>query len=374
MKITSVFLYNKRKLSDKYIIKTKDIFTKFFEDICLTIFVMINVIISINLLIDINLPKKIINLSTNYVMKDNNDFNIKDIYPVFNKKSYIMKDLPKEDNKPKENEEIKEVKKAFDREDSNINFNNIEYTITKTKSGNNEKIKINNTYISNNSTLKDLDFKKLIDQNIILTKKNDKIFLYSTHASETYTDPNIVYSGTFRSKDPNYNVLHVGKNLTKYLNDDNIQVKHNTTGHDYYSYNSSYSNSYITLKNELKNNSYAILIDIHRDATGSPTFAPKVTIDGEKTAQIMFVMGVGTQRKRNPYASSNLSLAIKIQLLADKLYPGLFRPMIIRDSNYNQNLTKGTLLLEVGGNGNTLEEVNNAVICFSNLLKQIYIN
>ena len=86
----------------------------------------------------------------------------------------------------------------------------------------------------------------------------------------------------------------------------------------------------------------------------------------------MFVMGVGSSTVSNPNWKDNLALAIKIQLLADKIYPGLFRPMIIRNSVYNQDLNKYSLLVEFGATGNTYEEVKLSTRCLTNLLNIIY--
>lgn len=86
----------------------------------------------------------------------------------------------------------------------------------------------------------------------------------------------------------------------------------------------------------------------------------------------MFVMGVGSDTTKNPIAEDNLRLALKIQQIADKVYPGLFKPMIIRNSVYNQDLNKYSLLVEVGATGNTIEEAKLATRCLANLLNIVY--
>lgn len=52
----------------------------------------------------------------------------------------------------------------------------------------------------------------------------------------------------------------------------------------------------------------------------------------------------------------NLKFAIKIQEKANELYPGLFKPIILRNSGYNQELAKGASIIEVGATGNTLDQ------------------
>ena len=86
----------------------------------------------------------------------------------------------------------------------------------------------------------------------------------------------------------------------------------------------------------------------------------------------MLVMGVGTSSVPNENWEENLKLALKLQQLADKVYPGLFRPMYIRNSVYNQDLNKYSLLMEFGATGNTIEEVMLSTRCIANLLNIIY--
>ena len=51
-----------------------------------------------------------------------------------------------------------------------------------------------------------------------------------------------------------------------------------------------------------------------------------------------------------------MKLACKLQNKANELYPGLMRPINLRSERFNQQLSTGALILEVGSNGNTLEE------------------
>ena len=148
---------------------------------------------------------------------------------------------------------------------------------------------------------------------------------------------------------------------------------HDTTPHDYGTYTSSYARSRITVKKAIAAMGHAgISIDVHRDATNDLDYRPVAKINGVEVAQCMLVMGVGTDVTNNPYYEDNLRLAFKIQQLADEVYPGLFKPMIIRNSIYNQDLNKYSLLIEVGASGNTLDEAYLATRCLSNLLNIIY--
>ena len=70
----------------------------------------------------------------------------------------------------------------------------------------------------------------------------------------------------------------------------------------------------------------------------------------------MFVIGTNGGGLSHPNWQKNLKLAIKIQEKANEMYPGLFRPILVRNSRYNQNLANCACIIEVGATGNTLEQ------------------
>lgn len=167
----------------------------------------------------------------------------------------------------------------------------------------------------------------------------------------------ILVHGNYRTTDLNYSVARVGDELTTYLGNSGFNVQHNTTFHDYPSYTGSYTRSLSTVKNILQNFSSDIIIDLHRDAIGSDeTYAPLVKIGEDYCAQLMFVIGTDGGGLSHPNWSSNLKFAVKIQEKANELYPGLFKPIIVRNSRYNQHLGKAACIIEVGATGNTLEQ------------------
>lgn len=324
----------------------------------------------------------IINIAGNAYINEDSEFTLaklKDIYPVFNNSSYIMKENPKNDviTVSNENKSEYELIDNIMIDDAVAVFSNKrEINVSRTDSPDLERVTIDTMKVLNYSTLKGIDYKELYNKNVTLTKLSDKILLYNTHTSESYANSEkykFDYTGTYRTTDANHNMISVAKELEKNLKERNINVIQDTTPHDYGTYTSAYARSKITVKDEItKNGNFGISIDVHRDASGDLNFAPKADIKGITVAQCMFVVGVGTDKNRNPYYSDNLSLAIQLQLLADKVYPGLFRPMIIRNSVYNQDLNKYSLLIEVGATGNTLEEAYYATRCISNLLDIIY--
>lgn len=188
-----------------------------------------------------------------------------------------------------------------------------------------------------------------------------KVIIYHTHTCEAYTATemyNYKMTDSYRTTDLNYTVSRVGDELSLELEKRGFNVIHSKTYHDYPSYNGSYGRSLKTLESILSENRDAeIAIDLHRDAVGSKSnYAPSVQIDNEVCAQVMFVVGTNGSGLSHNNWRQNLQYAIKVQSVADELYPGLFRPIILRDARYNQHLTTASTIIEVGATGNTLEQ------------------
>lgn len=186
------------------------------------------------------------------------------------------------------------------------------------------------------------------------------ILIFHTHTCESYTASekyNYVQTGNFRTTDLNYTVARVGDELEKYLLAYCFNVRHDKTYHDYPSYTGSYNRSLSTVQTLLKQQSSDIIIDLHRDAIGSNSnYDPTVKIGDDYAARIMFVIGTDGGGLEHTNWKSNLKFAVKIQEVASKLYPGLFKPIIVRNSRYNQHLGKAACIIEVGSTGNTLEQ------------------
>lgn len=205
-----------------------------------------------------------------------------------------------------------------------------------------------------------------------LNINNSNILIFHTHTCESYTssekysyDP----TGNFRTTNLSFTVARVGDELENYLKNFGYNIIHDKTYHDYPKYNGSYTKSFSTVSNILKDNPSDIIIDLHRDAIGSySTYAPCVKIGEDYCAQIMFVMGTNGGGLEHPNWQSNLKFALKIQEEAEKIYPGLFKPLILRNSRYNQNLGKAACIIEVGATGNTLEQCLNSMKYLSKII------
>jgi len=141
--------------------------------------------------------------------------------------------------------------------------------------------------------------------------------------------------------------------------EEGIEVIHDTTVHDYPSYSGAYTRSKATVtKNLEKYPSIKVVLDIHRDGIvreDGTKVKVSCEINGEKAAQCMFVVGSNAQLKHD-YWRENMKIACKLQKYAEDNFPGLMRPIILRKERFNQQISKGAVIVEVGSNGNTLEE------------------
>ena len=133
-----------------------------------------------------------------------------------------------------------------------------------------------------------------------------------------------------------------------------------------------YSSSLETVEKILKENSgYDIVLDLHRDAIGDNTYAPTVKIGEEYAAQLMFVIGSNGGVDEHENWQENLKFAVKVQEKANELYPGLFKPIILRNSDYNQFVSKAACIIEVGATGNTLEQCLASMKYLSKVIREL---
>ena len=215
----------------------------------------------------------------------------------------------------------------------------------------------------------------LVNSPFNLNNKTD-VIIFHTHTCESYTQTeNYSYtpSGEFRTTDLGCSVARVGDELDKQLTAYGFNVIHDTTYHDYPAYSGSYDRSLNTVKSILEDNpSTEIIIDLHRDAVGSSAeYGPSVIIGNEKVAQMMFVIGTDGGGLYHPNWRENFKLAISLQKKANELYPGLFRPIILRDSRYNHHLANGAFIVEVGATGNTMEECLGSMKYLAKVMSEV---
>ena len=85
----------------------------------------------------------------------------------------------------------------------------------------------------------------------------------------------------------------------------------------------------------------------------------------------MFVIGTNGGGLWHPNWQQNLQFAIQLQAKANELYPGLFKPIILRNSRYNQHLGKAACIIEVGATGNTLDQSLTSMKYLAKILDEI---
>ena len=186
------------------------------------------------------------------------------------------------------------------------------------------------------------------------------VLILHSHGSESYENTeNFKESGYYRTLDTRYNMVSVGQRLKELLEAGGISVVHDTTIHDYPSYNDSYGNSRAGMKEYLKQYpSIRLVLDLHRDAARDKEgnqVGLTATIQGKKVAKLMLVVGTDV-RLKHPNWPENMSLAVKLHALLEKNYPGLCRPISFRNQRFNQDLSPGALIIEVGAAGNDRQE------------------
>lgn len=240
-----------------------------------------------------------------------------------------------------------------------------------------QKLNVCGIEVVNYSSNRNLDFVSIINSDdIFFSKGKDSVLMYTTHTSESYANSSkysFEYTSAARTTDGRYNMLSIATELGSNLKSKGISNICSINPHDYGEYNSAYMNSRLTAETILRENpDIALSIDVHRDAIEDLSFAPKTNIRELDVASMMFVMGIGYDNAPNEYYMDNLKLVFKLQLLANKVYPGLFRQIIIRNSVYNQDLNKYSFLVEVGATGNTIDEAKLSTRCLSNLINLLY--
>ncbi len=215
----------------------------------------------------------------------------------------------------------------------------------------------------------------------IETGGEPQVLLYHTHTTESYLlweQEVFPAGGATRSQDNTQNVVLVGEAIAAQLRAAGIGVVHDTTCHDYPSYNGSYTRSAATIEKNLEQYpSIQVTIDVHRDALGDGTVRKKPTavIGGKKAAQVMILTGCDDDGTLGfPDWEYNLRLALRVQQALVQKYPGLARPVQFGPTLYNLNRTHGSLLVEFGTEVNTLDEALYAGELFGRALAEVLLS
>ena len=212
-----------------------------------------------------------------------------------------------------------------------------------------------------NTTDHTLDVTALTDTfDAELTDEGPQILILHTHGSEAYTPTagtDVVWSGNLRTTDSRYNVVQVGDEMADVFSEAGISVLHDRTLYDYPSYNEAYDRSLAAIESYLAQYpSLRFILDVHGVGTA---------------AQLTLVVGSDGSGLPHPNWMENLKLAVALQEDLLTSYPTLMRPILLRNSRYNQHATTGSLLVEVGAAGNSPEEAALAGRLFAERMVEV---
>lgn len=199
-----------------------------------------------------------------------------------------------------------------------------------------------------------------------LKQQAPTVLILHSHGTESYTKTeDYAESSPYRTLDTGYNVVSIGEELKKILEAGGIRVLHDTTMHDYPSYSGSYSQAREQIQKYLSEYpSIALVLDIHRDSVENSAGKQVVyttQYQGRRIAQLMMVVGTDANGLTHPNWPQNMALAVKMHALLEKNCPNICRPISFRSQRFNQDLSTGAMLIEVGSAGNTREQALGAV-------------
>lgn len=190
---------------------------------------------------------------------------------------------------------------------------------------------------------------------------NPQILIYHTHSQEAFKDS--------VPGDESTTIVGAGEKLAQLLHDKyGYNVIHNTDSFDKESRDYAYSNSLPVLEQILMENpSIEVIIDLHRDAMPEDRRLV-VDLQGRPTAQFMFFNGLSRTARsgaieslENPYLEDNLAFSFQMQTASNEYYPGIARRIYLKAYRYNLHLRPKSLLIELGAQNNTVEEIMNAI-------------
>ena len=233
------------------------------------------------------------------------------------------------------------------------------------------------TVTINNETSYEMDVAACLAAGTTIRSTGDgpQVLIVHTHGSESYTpDAAFPYtpSENTRTTDTRYNVVRVGDELQKVLEEGGVQAVHICDIFDSPTYSGSYDRSLAAIEEALAQYpTIQVVIDLHRDSIltdDGTAYKTSCTIDGTEMAQLMFVVGTDEGGLYHPNWQSNLNYVTGLQYRLNRAWPGLMRPVNLRTQRFNQHATPGSMLVEVGSSGNTMTEALAAIRLFGQTL------
>lgn len=214
------------------------------------------------------------------------------------------------------------------------------------------------------------DTEVLTGMDMTIKQGNDKpqILIYHTHSQEAFADSTLGDSDT--------TIVGAGELLSKILTEEyGYNVIHHTGEYDVPNRDYAYSKSLPALEQILAENpSVEVVIDLHRDGVAETTHLV-TDLNGVQTAKIMFFNGLSYTKKNGPISylenknlQENLAFSFQMQMAANEYYPGLTRKNYLNGYRYNMHLRGKSLLIELGAQTNTVEEIKNAIVPLAHIL------
>ena len=199
-----------------------------------------------------------------------------------------------------------------------------------------------------------------------------RVLIYHTHTHEAYqmTDQE-AYTPleNWRTDDSGHNIVRVGDELTAELEKRGFEVVHDDTDFEQDDLSTSYSRSLEALL-QREDEDYDLIIDLHRDAYVE---GAQLTCSyaGRKSANLMVLIGKGDSFQEKPHFQENYALACALTEKINGLCPGLGREVMVKTGRYNQHFSDHSLLIEVGSNGNTLEEALSSMPILADAIEEV---
>ncbi len=211
-----------------------------------------------------------------------------------------------------------------------------------------------------------------------LEKEGAQVLIVHSHSTESYAPTskyNFPHTAEDRTTDTDYNMIRIGKELKKELEKRDIKCEHITDLFDYPEYNNSYARSCKAVEAALSENpQIKIVLDLHRDSIinkeGVKTKLT-TTIDGEKVAQVMLVVGTDELGLKHDRWRTNLKFAAHLQKCFLEEEENFARPINLRTSRFNGHTAPGAVIVEVGTGGNTIEEALASVKYIANGVEKV---
>lgn len=194
-----------------------------------------------------------------------------------------------------------------------------------------------------------------------LTQPGPTVLILHSHGTESYQQTEQYQeSSPYRTLDEGYNVVSVGRRIAQILEAGGVEVVHDTTLHDYPSYSGAYNSARQAIEDYMEDYpTIRLVLDIHRDSVennAGEQIRYTVQDGGETVAQVMLVVGTDASGLEHPNWRENMALAVKLHAQLEKKVPGICRPISFRSQRFNQDMSSGALLIEMGSAGNTRQE------------------